>query len=80
MKDSCTQSKPTRIPASDLLAYDSWLSAIDRAPATGWRWRKDGLIETINICGRLYVSRKAIAEFERRAASGEFSKTHKTPN
>ena len=66
-------------PTSDLVALEAWLSSINRTSVTAWRWRKDGLIETINIYGRLYVSRKAIAEFERRAASGEFSRRHRLP-
>ena len=65
---------------TDLVSYDSWLASVPISPATGWRWRKRGLIDTINICGRLYLSRKAIAEFERRAAAGEFAKEHVTPN
>jgi hypothetical protein len=67
-------------PASNLLPYDSWLTGIKKTPATGWRWRKRGWIETVNICGRLYISRAAIAEFERRAAAGEFSQAHKAPS
>jgi hypothetical protein len=64
---------------SNLLAFDRWLKDIDRTPATGWRWRKRGWIPTVNIAGRVYVSRQAIAEFERRAAAGEFAKKHVTP-
>jgi hypothetical protein len=64
---------------SNFLAFDRWLKDIDRTPATGWRWRKRGWIKTINVCGRLYVSRDEINRFERRAAAGEFSKTHVTP-
>jgi len=64
---------------SDLVAYDKWLSELSIAPATGWRWRKRGWIPTINIAGRVYVSRQAIAEFEHRAAAGEFAKQHVTP-
>ena len=64
---------------SNLLAFDRWLKDIDKTPATGWRWRKRGWINTVNICGRLYVSRHEISRFEERAAAGEFSKTHKTP-
>ena len=60
---------------SNLLAFDRWLKDIDRTPATGWRWRKRGWIKTINVCGRLYVSRDEINRFETRAAAGEFSKT-----
>ena len=65
--------------ASGLLAYDTWLASIPISPATGWRWRRQGLIEVINIYGRCYVSRSAIAEFERRAAAGEFAQVHHTP-
>ena len=64
---------------SHLLAFDRWLKDIDRTPATGWRWRKQGWIKTINVCGRLYISRDEINRFETRAAAGEFSKTHVTP-
>jgi hypothetical protein len=65
---------------SNLFAYDRWLRGIDKTAATGWRWRKRGWIKTVNICGRLYVSRHEISMFEERAAAGEFSKIHKTPN
>jgi hypothetical protein len=65
--------------ASDLIAYDHWLASLPISAATGWRWRQRGLIEVINIYGRCYVSRSAIAEFERRAAAGEFAKEHVTP-
>jgi hypothetical protein len=37
------------------------------------------MIEVQNIAGRLYISRTAIAEFERRVEKGEFSKRHRTP-
>jgi hypothetical protein len=65
--------------ASDLLAYDRWLADLPISPATGWRWRKRGWISTINIAGRCYISRAVIAEFERRAAAGEFAREHVTP-
>ena len=65
---------------SDLVALTKWLREIDKTAATGWRWRKLGYITTTNILGRLYVSREAIAKFERRAAAGEFSQVHKTPS
>jgi hypothetical protein len=75
--DMPTQTIP--ITASDLIAYDQWLASLPISPATGWRWRKRGWVPTVNICGRVYVSRSAIAEFERRAAAGEFAKQHVTP-
>lgn len=43
-------------------------------PSTFWRWRKRGWIgQPLNIGGRLYLAAEQIAEFERRAALGEFS-------
>ncbi len=69
-----------QFPTSDLVAFEAWLSSISRSSVTGYRWRKLGWIEVINIAGRLYISRAAIARFEARAAAGEFSKPHKAPN
>jgi hypothetical protein len=69
----------TATPASDLIAYDHWLAQLPISPATGWRWRKRGWIPTVNICGRVYILRSAIAEFEARAAAGEFAQVHRTP-
>jgi len=65
---------------SNLILFERWLESIGRVPATGWRWRRRGWVEVQNICGRLYISRDAIAEFERRAAAGEFSQAHKAPS
>jgi hypothetical protein len=66
-------------PASNLIPFDRWLNSIDKTPATGWRWRQRGWIATVNICGRVYISRDEIKRFEERAAAGEFSKIHATP-
>ena len=66
-------------PTSNLFPFDLWLRSIDKTSATGWRWRQRGWIDTINICGRVYVSRGEIRRFEERAANGEFSKLHVTP-
>jgi len=71
--------QPSARPLSSLVPFHRWLKSIGRTPATGWRWRRDGLIVTQNVCGRVFVSRQAIADFERRAASGEFASEHKTP-
>jgi hypothetical protein len=64
---------------SNLVAFDSYLSALSKTRVTGFRWREKGLIETVNIFGRLYVTREAIAAFEKRAMAGEFAQTAKTP-
>lgn len=46
---------------------------------TAWRWRRDGKLRTVNICGRVYVPAEEVANFNRRAAAGEFARTHVTP-
>lgn len=66
-------------PVSDLIPIDQWLVSLGRSKASGWRYRKKDLIPTVNLMGRIFVSRVAIADFERRAAAGEFSKPYKTP-
>ena len=65
---------------SNLVAVDLWREQIGLTAATVWRWRRRGWIEVINIAGRLYISREAIARFEQAAIAGEFSQIHKTPS
>lgn len=43
------------------------------SPATCWRYRKRGWLKTITIAGRHYITRAAIADFNRRATAGEFA-------
>ena len=69
----------SRAPASPIVLFGLFLDSLGVTGPTGWRWRKDGWIRTINIAGRVYVSRDEIERFQQRAASGEFAKTHKTP-
>jgi hypothetical protein len=74
--------KPDEIsgaPASPIVLFGLFLESLGVTPPTGWRWRKLGWINTINIAGRVYVSRDEIDRFQQRAASGEFSKTHAVP-
>ena|ERR1039458_751663 len=41
---------------------------------TLWRWGKRGWIKLVNVCGKSYVDLQSLAEFDRRAAAGEFAK------
>jgi hypothetical protein len=65
--------------AGNLVSYFGWLETLDKTRTTGWRWRKNGLIQTVNIFGKLYVTRDEISRFEQRAMSGEFHKEVVTP-
>lgn len=49
------------------------------SPVTIWRFRKAGMLATVNICGRHYVTRSEIRRFNERAAAGEFAKTPARP-
>jgi hypothetical protein len=66
-------------PASGLVALNHWISQVGITPTTCWRWRKKGWLQTVNICGRQYIARDAIAEFERRAKAGDFATDPKVP-
>ena len=63
----------------EIIAFDYWLSLLGRSKVTGWRWRRDGWIKTINIAGRLYIQRDEIDRFNARAARGEFAKELTVP-
>jgi len=41
---------------------------------TLWRWERRGWIKTVNICGKKYADLESLAQFDRRAAAGEFAK------
>jgi hypothetical protein len=58
---------------SGLTALNKWRREVGINHSTAWRWRQKGWLETVNICGRQYVTSEAIAKFKRRAAAGEFA-------
>ena len=51
----------------------------DISPITIWRWRRKGFLDTVNICGRQYVTPAALLKFRARAEAGEFAQEHKAP-
>jgi len=62
-----------------MVSFDVWLNSLNRTRCTGWRWRKNGLISTQNVFGKLYITRDEIARFEKRAIAGQFHKEVATP-
>ena len=70
---------PSSTDPSNLFAFDEYLKGRNLTRTTGYRYRKQGLLETVNIFGRLYVTRQEIEKFEARAIAGEFHKDAKTP-
>lgn len=58
-----------------LISFDKWLKGVGRSDVTGWRWVQKGwLQEPVNIAGKPYLTAENIAQFNRRAAAGEFAK------
>lgn len=51
-----------------------WLAIMGKSRPTGYRWRRKGMIETVNVEGKLFVLDEEIARFWRRAQNGEFAK------
>jgi hypothetical protein len=66
--------------ASPIILFERFVESLGISPCTAWRWRKQKWLTTLNIAGRVYISREEIARFQERAAAGEFSKPHKAPN
>ena len=73
------QDTPSYICPCDLFPFEEFLRSKGLTRTTGYRYRRDGLIFTVNIHGRLYITVDEIKRFERRAISGEFVKKSKTP-
>jgi hypothetical protein len=69
--------KTTAVPSP--IALTLWLKQVGVTSTTEWRWRRAGWLKTVNICGRVYVTPQAIAEFTERAERGDFQKQHVTP-
>lgn len=64
---------------SPIQSLKSFCRGAGISPVTAWRFRNKGWIQTLNISGRQYISAESIAEFKRRAASGEFARVHPSP-
>jgi len=64
---------------SGLRAFSAWLTDVGISESTGARWRRDGVVKTVNITGRVYISEAEIKRFTDRAEAGEFAKRHYSP-
>ena len=59
----------SRLRAATAVCRDRGIS-----DTTLWRMGKRGWVTIVNICGKSYVDLQSLAEFDRRAAAGEFAK------
>lgn len=60
--------------ASNLVPWDRWLQSIGRTRSTGYKYRKAGIVEVVNVFGKLYIDRSEIARFETLAKAGGFKR------
>lgn len=56
------------------ISLDKFMQESGLSSVTIWRYRRAGWLETLNICGRVYVTREEIARFKARARAGEFAR------
>jgi hypothetical protein len=61
------------------IALDRFIQQSGLSAVTVWRYRRAGWLNTLNICGRHYLTRAEIARFNTRAAAGEFAKEPARP-
>jgi hypothetical protein len=61
------------------ISLNQWAERAGVSETTMWRWRRRGWLQTVSVGGRLFITPKALAEFERRAASGEFALKRQPP-
>jgi hypothetical protein len=62
-----------------IMSLDKFIEHTGLSAVTVWRYRKKGMLRTVNICGRQYILRAEIARFNERAAAGEFAKPPNLP-
>ena len=61
------------------VALSKFREDVGVSETTLWRWRRKGIIRTVNIFGRHYVPAECVDEFNRKAEAGEFSVAPKIP-
>ena len=74
-----TESSEDNYIVPGLISLDKFIQSIGVTRETLVKWRRNGLLETCNIYGRLYVTTEEAARFLRRVMSGEFAKSIKRP-
>jgi hypothetical protein len=78
---SCSSEEPSA-PQTDSeppIALDKFIEESGISAVTVWRYRRAGLLRTLNIYGRHYLTRSEIRRFNERAAAGEFARAPSRP-
>jgi hypothetical protein len=72
MNASATQTTPEAV--AGITSLSVYRRQFGVSKTTLWRYRRNGWLKTINVLGKLYVTRESIAEFEAMMRSGELAK------
>jgi phage/plasmid primase-like uncharacterized protein len=80
VKETWCESSEDKLSSSEMSrVHRQWREAVTRergvSDTTLWRWGRRGWIRLVNISGKNYVDLASLAEFDRRATAGEFSKS-----
>jgi len=67
------------LDAEPMMSLDKIIEQTGLSVVTVWRYRRKGMLTTVNICGRQYILRSEIARFNQRAAAWEFAKAPNPP-
>jgi hypothetical protein len=67
------------LDSEPMMSLDKFSEQTGLSAVTVWRYRKKGMLRTVNICGRQYILRAEVARFNERTAAGEFAKPPNHP-
>ena len=67
------------IEAAPPISVTRFLETSGISQVTFWRWEQKGIIKTVRIAGRKYITAAALAEFNRRLSAGDFSGETQNP-
>lgn len=67
-------AKTAQNDSSSLVALDKYLQSLGRSRSTFWRWEQKGLVKSVNVFGRNYITRDEIRRFEEAAISGALAR------
>jgi hypothetical protein len=80
MNTNSNQNEGVPLNAFPPISLDKFLELSGLSPTTAWRYRRRGWLKTVVIAGRHYISRESIAQFNERAARGEFAGAIQNPS
>jgi hypothetical protein len=71
---NATATKTTPEAFAGITSASVYRRQLGVSKTTLWRYRRNGWLKTINVLGKLYVTRESIAEFEAMMCSGKLAK------